>query len=199
MEILYQRYYEEQSNKNAGGENDYSVCVMFHQGENHYLFTGDLEKDGEESLVNSNPDMPEVVLFKGGHHGSYTASSEVLLNKIKPQYVCICCCAGNVEYTQNIENTFPAQAAIDRIAKYTDRVYVTTLGKIKWNSSTNKWANDGYTSMNGNIIFRCLNGEITVTGSNNNTKLKDTEWFKANRECPVYWTEGTKTPSMYHD
>ena len=194
MEILYQKFYEEKSSD----ENNYSVCVLIKQGNNNYLFTGDLEEKGEESLVESNPNLPEVVLFKGGHHGSYTASNEVLLNKIKPQYVCVCCCAGSTEYSKNPARTFPAQEFIDRVSKYTDRVYVTTLGQ-SYNASTNEWVEDGYTSFNGNIVFSCNKGEINITFSNNDTKLKDTDWFKANRDIPIYWQEGTTTPSLHHD
>lgn len=189
MEILYQEFYE---NK-ASDENDYSVCVLITQGEHHYLLTGDLEEAGEQSLVENNPDLPEVVLYKGGHHGSYTAANEVLLSKIKPQYVCICCCAGTVEYmtqgTQNLHHTFPAQEFIDRVAPYTDCVYVTSLMHIKFDESKNKWVNDYVESMNGNIVFSCIDGVITLQCSNNDTKLKDTQWFKENRTCPDAWRE----------
>ena len=194
MEIMYQKFYE---NK-ASTENDYSVCVMFHQGSNNYLFTGDLEEAGEASLVESNPNLPEVVLFKGGHHGSYTASNEELLSVIKPHYVCVCCCAGTTEYTSNVSHTFPAQEFINRISKYTDFVYVTSI-RQSYDAATKTWVQNEGESMNGNIVFVCNKGEISITGSNNNTKLQDTEWFKANRYCPVYWKEGTQTPSMYHD
>ncbi len=172
MEILYQKYYEETTDD----ENDYSVCVMFNHGDNHYLFTGDLEKKGETSLVESNS-LPKVQLFKGGHHGSYTANTDKLLDVIQPEVVCICCCAGSDEYTKTDENMFPAQAAINRIAKHTDQVFVTTV--VAENEA-------GYTSMNGNISFICEKGkEYTVTGSNNNTILKDTDWFKAHRTWPT--------------
>lgn len=172
MEILYQKFYEEKSSD----ENNYSVCVLFTQGDNHYLFTGDLEKEGEASLVESNA-LPEVELFKGGHHGSYTANTDALLSVIKPKVVCICCCAGSTEYTSNPDNTFPAQAAINRIGKYTDQVFVTTV-----DSDNEK----GYQSMNGNITFYSEKGsEYTVTGSNNSVILKDTEWFKSNRTWPT--------------
>lgn len=188
MEILDQRFYREKSSD----ENNYSVCALFTQGQNHYLFTGDLEQDGESSLVALNPDLPEVELFKGGHHGSYTASNTILLQKIKPKNVCVCCCAGNVEYLtgatydkQNLDHSFPAQEFIDRIAPYTDNVYVTTRGFIKDNGT--KWVNDGYESMNGNIVFSCVNGVIEIHGSNNDTKLKDTEWFKTYRKTPDAW------------
>lgn len=172
LDILYQTYYE---NKTSD-ENDYSVCLMINQKDNHYLFTGDLEANGEASLVDSNV-LPKVQLFKGGHHGSYTANTDKLLNVIKPETVCICCCAGSDEYTSIDENTFPAQASINRIAKHTDAIYVTTLVK------------DGapyYQSMNGNIKFICPSGSTyTVTGSVNSTKLKETDWFKAHRTWPI--------------
>lgn len=42
-------------------------------------------------------------------------------------------------------------------------------------------------SMNGNIIFAVTDGKVTLNFSNNNTKLKDTDWFKENREMPEAW------------
>ena len=175
MEILDQKYYRE---LDKNDENNHSVCTLFTQANNHYLFTGDLEKEGEASLVELN-NLPECELFKGGHHGSYTANTDTLLNVIKPKTVCICCCAGWKEYSDNPDNMFPAQAAINRIAKWTDKVYVTTV-------STDTDGSD-YHSMNGNINFHCAKGkEYVVTGSNNSVILKDTEWFKNNRTWPTY-------------
>lgn len=173
MNILYQKYYEEKSSD----ENEYSVCILLSQGDNHFLFTGDLEKHGEQSLVESNT-LPECVLFKGGHHGSPTSNTTALLSVIKPDIVCVCCCAGSDEYTDNVANMFPSQAFVDRVASYTDRVYVTTM------VADNK---DGYQSMNGNIVVTSDGKEVQVNCSNNNTLLKDTEWFKKNRTTPDAW------------
>ena len=174
MEVLDQKYYHE---VDKNDENNHSVCTLFTQGNNNYLFTGDLEKEGEKSLVELN-NLPEVELFKGGHHGSYTANTDTLLSVIKPKTVCVCCCAGSDEYTKTPENMFPAQDAINRIAKYTDKVYVTTVV-----SDDDK----GYKSLNGNINFHCDNGkDYVVTGSSNSVILKDTDWFKANRTWPTY-------------
>lgn len=171
LKALYQKFYEE----TTSDENDYSVCAMLEQGSNNYLFTGDLEKEGESSLVDSNT-LPKVQLFKGAHHGSYTANTDKLLNVIQPETVCICCCAGSDEYTKTPENMFPAQVAIDRIGKWTDKVYVTTVDDGK----------GGYKSLNGNIHYSCLEGTtITVTGSNNSIILKETDWFKTNRTWPT--------------
>ena len=173
MNFLYQKYYEEETTD----ENDYSVCMLLSQGSNHYLFTGDLEKHGEKSLVESN-NLPECVLFKGGHHGSPTSSTTELLSVIKPEIVCVCCCAGSDEYTDNPDNMFPSQAFVDRVASFTDKVYVTTMVTE---------TGEGYQSMNGNIIVSSGGAEVTVNCSNNNTILKDTEWFKKNRTTPTAW------------
>ena len=173
LNILYQKYYDE----NTSDENDYSVCVLLEQiTENktyNYLFTGDLEKDGEESLVKSNS-LPQVDLFKGGHHGSYTASTDALLNVIKPKNVAVCCCSGATEYTADPDNTFPAQAFIDRVSKHTENIYCTTLS-IDYDEGE-------FASMNGNIVFYVDDrGKLLLYCSNNTTILKDTEWFKENR------------------
>ena len=173
LNILYQKFYEEKTSD----ENDYSVCLLLSQGDNHYLFTGDLEGEGEQSLVASNS-LPKCVLFKGGHHGSKTSNTPELLSVIQPEIVCVCCCCGSDEYTDNVANMFPTQAFVDNVAPYTDRVYVTTMVTSD---------GTGYQPMNGNIVVTSSGGEVSVSCSNTNTLFKDTQWFKANRIMPNAW------------
>lgn len=179
LEILDSYYYENR----ASSENDHSVCVMINQGTGedakHFLFTGDLEADGEEYLVQLN-ELPQVDLYKAGHHGSKTSSTDVLLDAIQPKTVCICCCAGSSEYTDNPLNQFPTQEFIDRMAiRNIENIYVTTLCV--------DYDNNEFTSFNGNIVVISLPASSTaeikfgVNCSNNNTILKDSEWFKNNR------------------
>lgn len=180
MNILYNYYYENYSSD----ENNYSVCVLFTQqtedGEKDYLFTGDLEMEGEEYLVEYNA-LPEVELFKAGHHGSPTSSNEVLLSVIKPVNIVVSCCCGWDEYTDENANQFPSQAFIDRAGKYTQNIYCTTI----YTEEEPKFA-----SMNGDIVYYYDKGQQDVPGvlrlwcSNNSVKLKDTEWFAANRTWP---------------
>ena len=162
----------------ASNENDHSVCAMINQGDRHFLFTGDLEKEGEDKLVEMN-DLPEITLYKAGHHGSKTSSHNALLEVINPEIVCVCCCAGSPEYTKKTENQFPTQEFIDRIAPYTEKVYVTTLCV--------DYENGGFKSMNGNIKVTSGANGVTVKCSNNNILLKDTDWFKSSRNCPEVW------------
>lgn len=178
MNILYNYFYEHDS----PDENNYSVCMLLTQElgggkENNYLFTGDLEEKGEEYLVEYN-ELPHVVLYKAGHHGSKTSSNDVLLRAITPENVAVCCCAGYNEYGAAQENVFPTQAFIDRISGYTEKVYVT----IMWDEETG-----GYEEMNGDIVFYYGAGEgetqksLKLWCSNNTVILKDTDWFRANR------------------
>ena len=169
MNILYNYYYEHVSPDN----NNHSVCMLLSQDlgagqSNHYLFTGDLEEDGEKRLVENN-ELPRVKLYKAGHHGSATSSTNELLEVIQPQYVAVCCCAGD-------KYNFPTQPFCDRISPYTDKVYVTV-----------RVDGDGYALMNGDIVFYYGKSEneteksLKLWCSENSTVLKDTEWFKQNR------------------
>lgn len=168
----------------AETENDYSVCLQIEQNGKKYLFTGDLEKDGEESLVEENAAggkneglLSQVELYKAGHHGSKTSSSKALLDVIQPKVVCVCCCAGSSEYTSKNANQFPTQDFINRVSIHTKQIFVTTLCV--------DYKENKYESFNGNIVV-CANntGDVSVYCSNNTTYLKDTDWFKANRTLP---------------
>ncbi len=170
MDILYNKYYFEESED----ENNYSVCTMFNYNEHHYMLTGDLELEGEEALADYydgstlEKTLPHVDLFKAGHHGSKTSSNLCLLEKITPDIVCVCCCAGNEEYTDNYQNDFPTQEFINRVAKYTDQIYVTTMYDKEKEEAV---------SFNGTIIVSCNGSETAISASNNLTKLKDSDWF----------------------
>lgn len=174
MQILNSKFYTQKSSD----ENNYSVVTLFSQGDNHFLLTGDLEKDGEKSIVELN-NLPKVQLYKAGHHGSKTSSTDALLSVIRPEIVVATCCAGATEYTSITENTFPTQIAIDNVSKYTDKFYVTT--------QCVDYENGVFQSMNGNIVVSDWHGRISVNCSNNNTLLKDTVWMRENRVMPTTW------------
>lgn len=173
MEILYNYYYENTSSS----ENNYSVCLMFHRGEEHYLFTGDLEKEGEAKLVeyykNSGNSLPQCKLYKAGHHGSKTSSSKALMEAIKPEIVVVCTVAGSDEYTDVNENKFPTQIFIDNVAPYTSKVYVTS-------------SIDGFVQ-NGNIRLSFNGSKYEEEFSKSDKVLKDSDWFKQYRTCPDAW------------
>ena len=203
MNILYNHYYYNQSTD----ENNHSVVTLFTKttdtGNFNYLFTGDLEKDGESRMVdyyakpsNSKSEydiLPEVDFYKAGHHGSGTSSTAKLLDAIKPKYIAISCCAGSPEYTKNNLNTFPYQASLDNMLKHTEKIYCTGMAK-----NLPKLNNNGefaskkydYEPHNGNIVF-FFNSRINAAGettgniklwcSNSYDTLIETEWFQKYR------------------
>ena len=179
MEILYNYFYENQTKD----ENNYSVCLMIIHNNRKFLFTGDLEADGEYLLVDyyktHHGGLGHCVLYKGAHHGSNTSSGEVLMAAITPEYICVCTCAGTTEYKAAPANVFPSQDFIFRTAPYTDKIYLTTLIK--------DYSRNDYSSYNGNIIFWASNDTITVQCSADNQILKNSEWFLKNRIMPDPW------------
>ena len=74
--------------------NNNSIALMLSHGNNTYLFTGDAEEDEESDIVKL--DLPAGIdVYKTGHHGSKSSSSEELLNAITPKYAVISCGEGN--------------------------------------------------------------------------------------------------------
>lgn len=180
LEILYNYYYE----NNSTDENNYSVCFIINQGDNHFLFTGDLEKEGEEKLVELNS-LPKVTMYKAGHHGSKTSSTLTLLNVIQPEIVIIPCVAGTHQYTQIKDSTFPTFDALTNISKFTDKVYIPAYVISEYIDG--EYKDVDHSSLNGNIIISSNKDGVTVTGSNNSTILKDSEWYKTNRNNIELW------------
>ena len=172
MTTLYQKYYETK----ATTENDYSVCTLITYKDLNFLFTGDLESGGEKSLVEKN-NLPECELYKAGHHGSKTSSSDALLKVIKPKVVCCCCCTGSDEYTSTEANKFPTQEFINRVAPYTANIYATSIS-LDDDKKT-------FGPLNGTICFSSDGDTYSVSCSNSNTILKDTDWFKQHRKWPT--------------
>ena len=187
LNILNSKYYTEK----ASTENDYSVCSLVKTPNQKFLFTGDLEAGGEkwlsENYATGELSLADCDLYKAGHHGSKTSSTNALMSLVRPKVVCVCCCAGSPEYTKNVLNQFPTQKFIDEISKYTECVYVTTLCV--------NYANDEFTSFNGNIVFMAKGTTYSVNCSNNNTVLKESGWLEKNQRT---WTNDSiyKAPKV---
>jgi len=180
MTILYNYYYFDNDNNgkvDSTDENNFSVCTLFTYSKNgivkNFILTGDLELEGEKEMANyydgstEQKTLPEVELYKAGHHGSKTSSNDCLLRIIKPKMCVVCCCAGTTEYTNNVQHQFPTQSFINHISKYTSRVYVTT-GLNDKNEPT---------AFNGNIIVSSSELGVGIKASYNLNRLKDTAWF----------------------
>ena len=91
-----------------GGNND-SIVLYGQLLNKNFLFTGDLEEAGEETLMATYPDLP-VDILKAGHHGSKGSSSEAFLEHIQPELALLS--AG-----KNNRYKHPHQETLDRLTE----------------------------------------------------------------------------------
>ncbi|MBU0636610.1 MAG: MBL fold metallo-hydrolase [Patescibacteria group bacterium] len=104
--------------------NNSSLVMQLIYNQIKFLFVGDLEKLGEEELLNNKIDLSADVL-KIGHHGSDTSSSQEFLDKIKPQIAIISVGANN-------DFGFPNLRIIKRLERLGIKILRTDqLGTIK--------------------------------------------------------------------
>ena len=70
--------------------NNSSIGIYLKYGERSYLFTGDAEYEAEEDMLESGLNI-DADVYKAGHHGSRTSSSDEFLEKVTPKYVVVSC------------------------------------------------------------------------------------------------------------
>ena len=171
MKILYNYYYDH----NTSNENNYSVCVMFTHGDRNFLFTGDLEGAGEEKLVEYN-NLPQMELYKAGHHGSGTASTAALIDVIKPKITVASTVSCYDEYDQTEKDSyFPAKSVVDNVVKYNGLIYVTSIGVLEGENIVRK-------DLNGNVVVASEETGVSVDCSGEFKRpFTEHEWHLANR------------------
>lgn len=94
-----------------------SMVLELEYGEFQMLFTGDLEGEGEQQLIESGL-LEDYDVLKAGHHGSKNSSSEKMLELVQPEFTMIS--AGK-------ENRYghPHQEVLERLGKVGSRIYCT--------------------------------------------------------------------------
>ena len=114
--------------------NDYSVTMMVRFGNKRVLLSGDAEKEAEEDIVARYSEKElNCDVFKLGHHGSRTSSSQALLDLATPEYVIVSCGLDN-------EYGHPHTETMDRVKNL--KIYRTDT--------------------QGSVVLTIANDEITV-------------------------------------
>lgn len=141
--------------KKYGDMNNSSLVFKITCGATKFMFTGDMEKEAEQDLINSGVNLNADVL-KVGHHGSRGASSNEFLKKVSPN-IAIISCGKNNDYGH------PHKEALSRLKNIRCKIYRTDeLGTIKINSNGK------------NITITNTNNAVKVSNKNIN-KNKDSE------------------------
>ncbi len=74
--------------------NDSSVALLLKNGKNTFLFTGDAEEAAEKDMLSTGIDISADV-YKVGHHGSRSSTSQKFFRAVDPDYAVISCGEGN--------------------------------------------------------------------------------------------------------
>ena len=90
--------------------NNSSIVFRLIYGSQKFYFSGDLELEGEDKLVERNLDLSADFL-KIGHHGSRTSTSKELLDRVAPHIAAISC---------GVDNSFK-HPHVETIEKLQDR------------------------------------------------------------------------------
>ncbi len=158
LRVIDTGFYE---NHDSTNDNENSIVVMLEHKDLKFLFTGDAEFDAEAFMALN---LGKVDVYKAGHHGSSTASSEALLSVIQPEDIILSVYFPDDDDGENGYG-IPQQESLDRMFGYTDNIYATAI--------------------NGTIIIVSDGESYTITGSLNNTLLKDSDWFADHRTYPT--------------
>ncbi|MEI5905773.1 DNA internalization-related competence protein ComEC/Rec2 [Bacillus spongiae] len=97
------------------GNND-SLVIYAELGGKRWLFTGDLEEEGERQLLQKWE--LDIDVLKVGHHGSDTSSTEEFIKSLTPQVSIIS--AGN-----NNQFGHPHEAVLSRLQSEKSKVFIT--------------------------------------------------------------------------
>ena len=100
------------------GSNERGLTVLTTAGETDLLITGDMDASTEEALL-AAWDLPDIEMLVAGHHGSRTSTSDVLLEAVTPESVCVS--VGVNSYGH------PAEETLRRIAAHDCAVYRTDM------------------------------------------------------------------------
>ena len=74
--------------------NDNSIAIILEHGENRFYFEGDASEKEEAAILETGIDI-QADVYKTGHHGSKTSTSDELLASVDPTYAVISVGEGN--------------------------------------------------------------------------------------------------------
>ena len=81
-------------NRTYNDSNNSSIALVLTNGGHRFLFTGDCEEEAETDILENGLDI-DCDIYKVGHHGSSTSSSEEFLKAVTPDYGIISCAEEN--------------------------------------------------------------------------------------------------------
>lgn len=106
----------------ASNINNASVVLKAEYNKVSFMLTGDAEKEVENMMVNSGFNLSSTI-YKAGHHGSNTSSTQAFINKVKPQ-------ASILSYGKGNQYGHPHDEIVKRLQAAGSKLYSTENGDI---------------------------------------------------------------------
>ncbi len=155
---------------NADNLNNTSIILKVTHGNKSFLFTGDAEREEEQTLLDKGLLKSDVL--KVAHHGSDTSTSYVFLREVMPEYAVISCGKDN-------SYGHPTEEVLSRLRDADVKVYRTDL--------------------QGDIIAVSDGNNITFTTSKNeNIQTNETVTAKTNAADTETEYIGNKNSKKFH-
>ena len=117
--------------------NGNSIAILLQHGNNRFYFEGDAEEQEEADILSTGIDISADV-YKTGHHGSKTSTSDALLAAVHPQYAVISAGAGNKYGHPNAETLNKLRAGGVSVFRTDEQgtIVATSDGSaVTWNCS----------------------------------------------------------------
>lgn len=122
--------------------NNCSIAILLTYGNTRFLFTGDAEEEAEKDILNCGISLRADV-YKAGHHGSSTSSSEAFLRAVSPSYAVISCGEDNSyghPHAEPLNNFRSMGIEVFRTDEQGSIIAISDGKTITWNCSpTESW------------------------------------------------------------
>lgn len=114
----------ENNSQRPRNPNNRSLAVKLVYGEDSVLFTGDAETEQERELASRYGEFLKSTVYKAGHHGSNTSSTEQMMNFVRPN-------KSVVSLAFNNQFGHPGRNAVVRMNNFGDVYYTSLEGAVK--------------------------------------------------------------------
>lgn len=187
--------------------NNSGIALILKNGSNSFLFSGDCEEEAEADMISNGIDL-DVDVYKAGHHGSSTSSSEAFLDAMTPRYAVISCAEDNSYGHPHAETMNHLRARNIRVFRTDEQgsIIAYSDGKdITWSCSPSDSWQQGEKKQNDASVQRNKadtviyvvnegNGRIHIDGAcaatgDGKSAMKHPVYFDTYKEAETYSTQ----------
>ena len=195
QKFMLENSYFEVFNTNGGEDtNEQSLVVLYTNGEDKILLTGDAEKETEAEILSQ---MPEVDLLKVGHHGSHSSTTDAFLERVNPKYAIITAGVGNQyghPHLETVEKLKNAHIEVHRTDECGDIIFQSTGSGLTTTCTPGSYERGNQTAPSKPSSSQNQNASKPDTQTNESTLSQSAATHSSPIEI-VYWTPKGKS---YH-